>query len=293
MTPICCGRTVSVRRENVRPQYISALTADGLSHDKRAGPEGLRSRRGSGQTAGKAARSDGVKMCEIDLITGSCAFISASRGLSIRPQFSTGQDHGSVNYQQRKALCSSHDLPATRSCWQDMESPSSLPRSLDTSPASLRGPALHPICSSHCWYFREIRINSNGLRLDHHAIAPTGKAMGICTVGGRISGSLRRPGDTWNLPPIWRKGVTTFRNRGGVGENQAPGGSSTCPIPTKRRAGKIDVDCGGNWLRRADRCAKTQRRPCIAPRVMSAVWRRPAALTHQRPVSESRRGNSP
>jgi hypothetical protein len=163
-----------------------------------------------------------------------------------------------------------------------MESPSSFPRSLDTSRASVPGAALHPICSSHCWYFGEIRFNSNGLRRGHHAIAPIGKAMGICIVSDRISGSLCRPGDTWKTPAIWRKGLTTFRNRGGVGEIQAPGGLSSCPIPTKRRAGKVDVDCGGDRLCRADRCAKTQRRAGIVVRGMSAVWRRPAALTQQR-----------
>jgi hypothetical protein len=163
-----------------------------------------------------------------------------------------------------------------------MESPSSLPRSLDTSLASFPGAPLHPICSSRCWYFSEIRINSNGLRRDDHAIAPIGKAMGICTVGARISGSLRRPGDTWKTPAIWEKGLTTFRNRGAWGEIQTPGGSSSCPIPTRRRAEKVGIDCGGNWLCRADRCAKTQRRPCVAPPGMPAVWRHPAALTHQR-----------
>jgi hypothetical protein len=100
----------------------------------------------------------------------------------------------------------------------------------------------------------------------------------------RISGSLHRPGDTWKTPAIWEKGLTTFRNRGGLGEIQTPGGSSSCPIPTKRRAEKVDVDCGGNWLCRADRCAKTQRRAGIVVRGMSAVWRHPAALTHQRPI---------
>jgi hypothetical protein len=47
---------------------------------------------------------------------------------------------------------------------------SSFPRSIDTSLASFPGRVLHPICSSHCWYFRKFQFNTNGLTCDRQAL---------------------------------------------------------------------------------------------------------------------------
>jgi hypothetical protein len=57
--------------------------------------------------------------------------------------------------------------------------------------------------------------------------------------------------------PVWFAAKTGRVGWGRAAFWRSPD-KSTCPIPTPRRIGNVEVDCGGNRFCRAERCAKTQ-----------------------------------